>query len=98
MVHPKSVSLWIVFNLTLIVQIPQELTSTTEDLHYGTNSKSLDDSENIDGAPLSDTDNPDNEDLDGIPLDGAALLKHAYDDTPPGNSDIDGIPCKFFNS
>lgn len=65
-------------------------------MHYSTNSKSLDDPENIDGAPLSDTDNPDNEDLDGIPLDGAALLKHAYDDTPPGDTDIDGIPCKLF--
>lgn len=52
------------------------------------------DPENIDGAPLSDIDNLDNEDLDGIPLDGAALLKHAYD-TPPGDADIDGVPCKF---
>lgn len=61
---------------------------------YSSSSKPLDDPENIDGAPLSDTDNLDNEDLDGIPLDGATLLKHAYD-TPPGDADIDGVPCKF---
>lgn len=64
-------------------------------MQYNTNSKSIDDSENIDGAPLSDPENLDNEDLDGIPLDGATLLKHAYDDTPPGDTDIDGIPCKL---
>jgi len=63
-----------------------------EDMHY---SSKPNDPENIDGAPLSDIDNPDNEDLDGIPLDGAALLKHAYDDTPPGDADIDGVPCKL---
>jgi len=64
-------------------------------LQYNTNSKSIDESENIDGAPLSDPENLDNEDLDGIPLDGATLLKHAYDDTPPGDTDIDGTPCKL---
>lgn len=63
-----------------------------EDLHY---SSKPNDNENIDGAPLSDIDNPDNEDLDGVPLDGATLLKHAYDDTPPGDADIDGVPCKL---
>ncbi|VVC31641.1 mRNA splicing factor Cwf21 domain,SWAP/Surp,SR140, RNA recognition motif,CID [Cinara cedri] len=73
-------------------EIPQELALSREDSHYNSNEKPLDDSENIDGAPLSDTDNPDNEDLDGIPLDGATLLKHAYDDTPPGDADIDGVP------
>lgn len=67
-----------------------------EDLQHNSNTKPPDDSENIDGAPLSDTDNPDNEDLDGIPLDGATLLKHAYGDTPPGDADIDGVPCKLF--
>jgi len=65
-------------------------------LNYSSNSKPLNDSENIDGAPLSDNDNRENEDLDGIPLDGATLLKHAYDDTPPCDADIDGIPCKLY--
>jgi len=64
-------------------------------LQYNTNSKSIDESENIDGAPLSDPENLDNEDLDGVPLDGATLLKHAYDDTPTEDTDIDGIPCKL---
>ncbi|XP_060877815.1 U2 snRNP-associated SURP motif-containing protein-like isoform X2 [Metopolophium dirhodum] len=72
--------------------IPQELTDSREELQYNTNSKSIDESENIDGAPLSDPENLDNEDLDGIPLDGATLLKHAYDDTPTRDTDIDGIP------
>lgn len=65
-------------------------------MHFNTNSKALDDPENIDGAPLSDNDNPDNEDLDGIPLDGATLLKHAYDDTPPRDIDIDGVPRELY--
>jgi len=64
-------------------------------LQYNTNSKSIDESDNIDGAPLSDPENLDNEDLDGIPLDGATLLKHAYDDTPIKDTDIDGIPCEL---
>ncbi|KOX75852.1 U2 snRNP-associated SURP motif-containing protein [Melipona quadrifasciata] len=40
--------------------------------------------EDIDGAPLSDVDGDGAEDLDGIPLDGAALLKV--------DEDIDGVP------
>ncbi|XP_008178793.1 U2 snRNP-associated SURP motif-containing protein isoform X1 [Acyrthosiphon pisum] len=75
-----------------INDIPQELINSREELQYNTNSKSIDESENIDGAPLSEPENLDNEDLDGIPLDGATLLKHAYDDTPPGDTDIDGTP------
>ncbi|CAI6343377.1 unnamed protein product [Macrosiphum euphorbiae] len=72
--------------------IPLELIDSREELQYNTNSKSIDESDNIDGAPLSDPENLDNEDLDGIPLDGATLLKHAYDDTPMKDTDIDGIP------
>ncbi|KAG8034695.1 hypothetical protein G9C98_007771 [Cotesia typhae] len=64
--------------------------------------------EDIDGAPLSDVDGDTGEDLDGIPLDGAALLKGAmklgltpqpssnYDDIDgvPMDDDIDGIPME----
>jgi len=47
-----------------------------------------DDSDDVDGAPLSDSD-----DVDGVPLDGAALLKkarrqHAADE----EEDVDGVP------
>ncbi len=65
----------------------------------------------IDGNPISD-DEKDDEDLDGIPLDGAALLKSAMIRGIPGanpvenrmremdrdseDDDIDGVPCKFF--
>lgn len=35
------------------------------------------------------------EDLDGVPLDGAALLKTAMKHRPV-EDDIDGIPCKFY--
>ncbi|XP_078039177.1 U2 snRNP-associated SURP motif-containing protein isoform X2 [Augochlora pura] len=62
--------------------------------------------EDIDGAPLSDVDGDCAEDLDGVPLDGAALLKGAmkhgltpqttsnYDDIDgvPMDEDIDGVP------
>lgn len=84
-----------VFNIIIMfnLKVPQELADSHEEINY---TSKPDDTENIDGAPLSDIDNPDNEDLDGVPLDGATLLKHAYDDTPPGDPDIDGVPCKLF--
>lgn len=60
--------------------------------------------------PISD-DEKDDEDLDGIPLDGAALLKSAMIRGIPGanpvenrmremerdseDDDIDGVPCKI---
>lgn len=52
----------------------------------------------IDGAPLSES--GDIEDLDGVPLDGAALLKGALKHKIPVykslmNDDIDGVPCKL---
>ncbi|XP_053594107.1 U2 snRNP-associated SURP motif-containing protein isoform X2 [Microplitis demolitor] len=64
--------------------------------------------DDIDGAPLSDVDGDVGEDLDGVPLDGAALLKGAmklgltpqlssnYDDIDgvPMDDDIDGIPME----
>ncbi|XP_034947103.1 U2 snRNP-associated SURP motif-containing protein isoform X1 [Chelonus insularis] len=65
----------------------------------------LENDDDIDGAPLSDVDGDAGEDLDGVPLDGAALLKGAmklgltpqpsnYDDIDgvPMDDDIDGIP------
>lgn len=60
-----------------------------------------DDVENVDGVPLSDKED---EDLDGVPLDGAALLKGALlrgiptperDENSDYDDDIDGVPCKF---
>lgn len=60
----------------------------------------------IDGNPISD-DEKDDEDLDGIPLDGAALLKSAMIRGIPAENrmremerdseddDIDGVPCKI---
>lgn len=61
-------------------------------LEYG--SKMMEDSE-IDGAPLSES--GDVEDLDGVPLDGATLLKGALKHKGPVikgviNDDIDGVP------
>lgn len=58
-----------------------------------------DDEANIDGAPMS---GGELEDLDGIPLDGAALLKGALRNMPgtavPSrllpDEDLDGIPSK----
>ena len=55
-----------------------------------------DDSE-LDGAPLSES--GDAEDLDGVPLDGAALLKGALKHKHPIvrnviHDDIDGVPRK----
>lgn len=63
-------------------------------LEYG--SKMMEDSE-IDGAPLSES--GDVEDLDGVPLDGATLLKGALKHKGPVikgviSDDIDGVPCK----
>ncbi|XP_026670988.1 U2 snRNP-associated SURP motif-containing protein isoform X2 [Ceratina calcarata] len=57
--------------------------------------ENLDD--DIDGAPLSDADGDGTEDLDGVPLDGAALLKGAMKhgltpQTKPNYDDIDGVP------
>jgi hypothetical protein len=60
------------------------------------------------GRAGSQTAEVESEDLDGIPLDGAALLKSAYKHTatpspprlnsppmlPPDDVDIDGIPSK----
>lgn len=56
--------------------------------------------EDIDGAPLSDADADANEDLDGVPLDGAALLKGALKlgltPQPTNNyDDIDGVPSTY---
>lgn len=60
-----------------------------------------DDVENVDGVPLSDKED---EDLDGVPLDGAALLKGALlrgiptperDENSDYDDDIDGVPCKL---
>lgn len=72
--------------------------------------QSSDKPSDIDGNPISD-DEKDDEDLDGIPLDGAALLKSALIRGIPGanptdnriremerdseEDDIDGVPCKF---
>lgn len=52
--------------------------------------------ENPDGQVASDHD----EDIDGVPLDGAALLKGALMRGIPtpehtDEDDIDGVPCKF---
>ena len=52
---------------------------------------------------MSDVDNDAIEDLDGVPLDGAALLKGAMKLglTPQATSnydDIDGIPSKTYNT
>lgn len=63
-----------------------------------------DGAENVDGVPLSDKED---EDLDGIPLDGAALLKGALmrgiptperDEHSDYDDDIDGVPCKYQQS
>lgn len=56
--------------------------------------------DDIDGAPLSDVDGDVGEDLDGVPLDGAALLKGAMKLglTPQLSSnydDIDGVPSNL---
>lgn len=57
--------------------------------------------ENVDGVPLSDKED---EDLDGVPLDGAALLKGALmrgiptpekEDHSDYDDDIDGVPRKL---
>lgn len=57
--------------------------------------------ENVDGVPLSDKED---EDLDGVPLDGAKLLKGALmrgiptperDEHSDYDDDIDGVPRKF---
>lgn len=64
-------------------------------------SKIPEDSE-LDGAPLSES--GDIEDLDGVPLDGAALLKGALKHKLPAmksaviNDDIDGVPCMMIFS
>lgn len=44
----------------------------------------------LDGEMMNNEMEPD--DLDGVPLDGAALLKGAYKHI----DDIDGIPSKFY--
>ena len=53
--------------------------------------------EDIDGALLSDVDGDGTEDLDGVPLDGATLLKgamkHGVTSQATSNyDDIDGVP------
>lgn len=52
------------------------------------------DTDDLDGAPLSENGE---EDLDGVPLDGAALLKAMKQNTSSNVDDIDGVPCKIFS-
>ncbi|XP_050523952.1 U2 snRNP-associated SURP motif-containing protein [Daktulosphaira vitifoliae] len=73
-------------------EIPPKSILDESNYNASSNFKPSNDEENIDGAPISDTENVENEDLDGVPLDGAALLKHAYNDATPGETDIDGVP------
>ncbi len=70
--------------------------SDNEDGSAEYRSKMMDDE--IDGAPLSES--GDIEDLDGVPLDGAALLKGALKHKIPAaklmvNDDIDGVPRSY---
>ena len=51
----------------------------------------------LDGMPMSGGEG-EGEDLDGVPLDGAALLKGAMKHTrplPAPDDDLDGVPSKF---
>ena len=51
----------------------------------------------LDGMPMSGGEG-EGEDLDGVPLDGAALLKGAMKHTrplPTPDDDLDGVPSKF---
>lgn len=51
----------------------------------------------LDGLPMSGGEG-EGEDLDGVPLDGAALLKGAMKHTrplPTPDDDLDGVPSKF---
>ncbi|KAL0272337.1 UNVERIFIED_CONTAM: hypothetical protein PYX00_005352 [Menopon gallinae] len=49
----------------------------------------------IDGAPLEE--NIEDDDLDGLPLDGAALLKTAIKSLKKDEEDIDGIPMDYID-
>lgn len=51
----------------------------------------------LDGMPMSGGEG-EGEDLDGVPLDGAALLKGAMKHSrplPPPDDDLDGVPSKL---
>jgi hypothetical protein len=52
----------------------------------------------LDGMPMSGGEG-EGEDLDGVPLDGAALLKGAMKHSrplPPPDDDLDGVPSKSY--
>jgi hypothetical protein len=52
----------------------------------------------LDGMPMSGGEG-EGEDLDGVPLDGAALLKGAMKHSrplPPPDEDLDGVPSKLY--
>lgn len=86
---------WAVYGRDFLIKLQNTF------LGLSTKETKEDGAENVDGVPLSDKED---EDLDGIPLDGAALLKGALmrgiptperEEHSDYDDDIDGVPCKY---
>nr|XP_018913617.1 PREDICTED: U2 snRNP-associated SURP motif-containing protein [Bemisia tabaci] len=95
---------WAIYSRDFLIKCQNTFTGSSSTPDDGIGGIPMDDDmkhlEDVDGAPLSDVDEPGEEDLDGIPLDGAALLKSAMKNhLPPSSSrpldtDIDGLPME----